>query len=845
MKRPRSRATSRFGPGGAAADMPVGGVGFRGHGEGPYRWSPPDRDTPPTGARAPPGRNGRKRPPPCTLCDSTAGPASSPSPFVVPRSEPPYPGKYRLLSARSVRLAPRRPHPSGRRMPQPRPAGPPAPQGLYDPRFEHDACGVNFVVHMKGLRSHEIVQHGIGALCNLEHRGASGAEVNTGDGAGILIQIPDRFFRDVVDFDLPREGHYATGIAFLPADPDKAADAAEAIEKIVTSEGLRVLGWRDVPFDDSMIGSMARGVEPIFRQLFLAGDGLADESLERRAFIVRKRVEHELGSIADGGVYFPSLSCRTLVYKGMLTTGQLPEFFPDLDDDRVESALALVHSRFSTNTFPSWPLAHPFRYVAHNGEINTVQGNRNWMRAREALLAVEPAARRPRADLPDLQPAASDSATFDEALELLHMGGYSLPHAVLMMIPEAWENQPSMDAGEARLLPVPRLADGAVGRPRLDRLHRRHRHRRGARPQRPAPVAVLGHRRRPRDHGLRGRRPRRRPGQGRAEGPPPAGPHVPRRHHPGPHHRRRRDQAPPRRPSTPTASGSTPTWSTLDALPGAAPHPAAAPLDGAAPADVRVHHRGDQAPPRAHGPHRRRSRSARWAPTRRSPCSRSGRACCSTTSPSCSPRSPTRRSTPSARSWSPPSAAPSDPRATCSTRSRRRAARSTSPGRSSTTTSWPSSSTSTTTTAARLPHRGHPVPVPGGRGRRGPAQGPRPGPSQGQRRHRRRRQHPGAVRPVRRRRDGADPVAAVHRGRPPPPDPREDPHPGRPRRRDRRRPRGAPHVPPARVRRRRHQPLPGVRDHRGPHRRGRVAAATTPSRRSPTTSRRPARACSR
>jgi len=329
-------------------------------------------------------------------------------------------------------------------MTQPRPVGTPAPQGLYDPRFEHDACGVNFVVHMKGLRSHAIVQHGIGALCNLDHRGAAGAEPNTGDGAGILLQIPDRFFRDVVDFPLPQEGHYATGIAFLPADADKAEEAVEAIGKIAASEGLRVLGWRDVPFDDSMIGSMARSVEPRFRQPFLVGDGLADASLERRAFIVRKRVEHELGGLAEGGVYFPSLSCRTFVYKGMLTTGQLPEFFPDLQDPRVESALALVHSRFSTNTFPSWPLAHPFRYVAHNGEINTVQGNRNWMRAREALLSSNLLPGELDRIFPICSPDASDSATFDEVLELLHMGGYELPHAVLMMIPEAWEHQPSM-----------------------------------------------------------------------------------------------------------------------------------------------------------------------------------------------------------------------------------------------------------------------------------------------------------------------------------------------------------------------------------------------------------------
>jgi len=321
----------------------------------------------------------------------------------------------------------------------------PRAQGLYDPRFEHDACGVNFIVHMKGLRSHDIVEHGITALCNLQHRGALGSEVNTGDGAGLLLQVPDLFFRDVVDFDLPREGSYATGIAFLPQG-HKADDAARAIEKIIQSEGMRVLGWREVPIDDSMIGDGSRSVMPVFRQVFIAGDGLVDEDLERRVYIARKRIEHEGTAVDPTGIYFPSLSTRTFVYKGMLTTPQLPEFFPDLVDERVESALALVHSRFSTNTFPSWPLAHPFRYIAHNGEINTVQGNRNWMRAREALLASDLLPGDLDRIFPICTPGASDSATFDEALELLHMGGYWLPHAVLMMIPEAWENHEAMSA---------------------------------------------------------------------------------------------------------------------------------------------------------------------------------------------------------------------------------------------------------------------------------------------------------------------------------------------------------------------------------------------------------------
>jgi glutamate synthase (NADPH/NADH) large chain len=324
----------------------------------------------------------------------------------------------------------------------------PAPQGLYDPAFEHDACGVSFVVDMHGRRSHTIVAQGIKALCNLEHRGASGSETNTGDGAGILIQMPDRFLRAVAGFDLPEAGAYAMGTAFLPGpfgpagDPDGAAAAQRVIDKIVDSEGLVVLGWRDVPVDDSMIGASAKAVEPTFKQLFVAAADPAEVNgieLERRAFILRKRIEHEVV-----GVYFPSLSTRTLVYKGMLTTPQLSAFFPDLTDERVDSALALVHSRFSTNTFPSWPLAHPYRYIAHNGEINTLQGNRNWMRAREALLESDVLPGDIERIFPICTPGASDSASFDEALELLHLAGRSLPHAVLMMIPEAWENHTSM-----------------------------------------------------------------------------------------------------------------------------------------------------------------------------------------------------------------------------------------------------------------------------------------------------------------------------------------------------------------------------------------------------------------
>src|SRR6476620_11943874 len=292
----------------------------------------------------------------------------------------------------------------------------PDAEGLYDPRFEHDACGVSFVVDVKGRQSRSIVETALGALCRLDHRGASGAEVNTGDGAGILVQVPDAFLRAVTPFQLPPVGSYGVGLAFLPRDPAECDATREAVERLATDEGLRIVGWRAVPIDDSMIGPTARSVMPSFWHCFVTdAEGSTGIDLDRKLFVLRKRCEHEI----ERAVYFPSLSSRTLVYKGMLTTPQLPEFFADLRDERFESALALVHSRFSTNTFPSWPLDHPYRYVAHNGEINTVQGNQNWMRAREALLA---SPLFPGGDTPDdlerifqiCTPGASDTARLDE-----------------------------------------------------------------------------------------------------------------------------------------------------------------------------------------------------------------------------------------------------------------------------------------------------------------------------------------------------------------------------------------------------------------------------------------------
>ena len=319
----------------------------------------------------------------------------------------------------------------------------PIAHGLYDPRFEHDACGVSFVANIKGVRSREIVTLGITALCNMEHRGATGAEADTGDGAGILIQVPDAFLRAVAGFELPAMGKYAVGIAFLPAEPVRTATAIETVERIVVEEGLRPLGWRVVPSNPDCLGASARAVMPAIQQFFLDDPAGAEGiDLDRKIFVARKRIEREL--VGDMRTYFSSLSARTLVYKGMFTTPELGDFFPDLWDDRMESSLALVHSRFSTNTFPSWPLAHPYRYIAHNGEINTVQGNRNWMRTREALLASDSIHGLERA-FPICTPGMSDSASFDEVLELLHLSGRSLPHALLMMIPEAWENNDRMD----------------------------------------------------------------------------------------------------------------------------------------------------------------------------------------------------------------------------------------------------------------------------------------------------------------------------------------------------------------------------------------------------------------
>ena len=316
----------------------------------------------------------------------------------------------------------------------------PPRQGMYNPAFEKDACGLAMVATLRGHAGHDIVELALTALRNLEHRGAIGSDAGTGDGAGILTQMPDAFLRAVVDFDLPPMGEYAAGMAFLPREHDAREALKTGIEELAAREGLTVLGWRVVPTADDNLGKLAFDARPAFEQLFLSrpaiggAPALSGIALDRRAYRLRKRAQHELGA------YFVSLSCRTLGYKGMVTTLQLEPFYPDLQDERFASELAVVHSRYSTNTFPSWPLAQPLRMLAHNGEINTVSGNRNWMRARQSQLESELLGDM-RPLLPICTEGASDSASFDEVLELLTLSGRSLPHAIMMMVPEAYEKQ--------------------------------------------------------------------------------------------------------------------------------------------------------------------------------------------------------------------------------------------------------------------------------------------------------------------------------------------------------------------------------------------------------------------
>jgi glutamate synthase (NADPH/NADH) large chain/glutamate synthase (ferredoxin) len=317
---------------------------------------------------------------------------------------------------------------------------PPQADGLYDPRYEHDACGVAMVAKLDDLPAHEVIVRALEALDNLEHRGAEGADVLTGDGAGVLTQIPDAFFRAVCPFELPEPGRYGVGVCFLPRDEALGRKIEELIELNVRVEGQRLLGWRDVPVDEAHVGETANRSRPRIKQVFVgAGEGWQDDqdAFERKLYVIRRIVELAAGP----DFYAPSFSSRTCVYKGMLISRQVAGFFPDLSDERFASSLALVHSRFSTNTFPSWELAHPFRVIAHNGEINTLMGNANWMRARESELSSELFGRDLGKILPIVRPGGSDSASFDNVLELLMLAGRSLPHAAMMMIPEAYRDR--------------------------------------------------------------------------------------------------------------------------------------------------------------------------------------------------------------------------------------------------------------------------------------------------------------------------------------------------------------------------------------------------------------------
>ena len=324
--------------------------------------------------------------------------------------------------------------------------------GLYEPSQEHDSCGVGFVVDMKGRKSHRIVTNALTILKNLLHRGACGCEENTGDGVGILIQMPHKFFSrecGKLGINLPEIGCYGAGLVFMPHNPVQSQKCQAIFEKIIKEEGQQLLGWRDVPTDDSQVGPSAQASEPSFRQVFIgAGQPMDMAAFERRLYVIRKRVEQAVwnADLQEKNLfYIPSLSCRTIIYKGMLTGNQIEAMFPDITDPDIESALALVHQRFSTNTFPAWELAHPFRYIAHNGEINTVRGNINWMRAREALCASELFGDDLKKVFPVVIEGGSDSATFDNVMEFLHMAGRPLPLAVLMMIPEAWSGHETMD----------------------------------------------------------------------------------------------------------------------------------------------------------------------------------------------------------------------------------------------------------------------------------------------------------------------------------------------------------------------------------------------------------------
>ena len=329
--------------------------------------------------------------------------------------------------------------------------GMPPAQGLYNPAHEHDACGMGFVASIRGQKSHEIIRKGIQVLINLTHRGACGCDPETGDGAGVLIQIPHKFFAQEcakLGFTLPAPGAYGVGMTFFPVEKHERLQCEGILERIVREEELTVLGWRDTPVDGAAIGRVARASQPYIQQIFVGrAPGMDENTFERRLYIVRKRAEAEVAAseMDDKEMfYIPSLSARTIVYKGLLLAPQIANFYGELADPDVVSALCLVHQRFSTNTFPSWQLAHPYRYIAHNGEINTLRGNVNWMHARQSILESPLFGSDMKKLFPIVAPHGSDSANLDNAVELLVQSGRSLPHAMAMLIPEAWAGNPHM-----------------------------------------------------------------------------------------------------------------------------------------------------------------------------------------------------------------------------------------------------------------------------------------------------------------------------------------------------------------------------------------------------------------
>ena len=330
--------------------------------------------------------------------------------------------------------------------------GPIQTQGLYDPTQEHDSCGFGFVADTKGRPTHDIVRKALQVLCNLEHRGASGSEKATGDGAGILTQIPHAFLASrcgSMGVDLPAPGEYGVGMLFLPPDDRNRHTCERILEDVAETEGQRVLGWRDVPTDNAHLGASARASQPVIRQIFIGRgpETAAGDAFERKLYVIRRLAEKRVSrSVLPGRGYFyiASLSCRTIVYKGMLNSEQLGTFYPDLGEDTFVSGLGMVHSRFSTNTFPSWSRAHPYRYISHNGEINTLRGNVNWMEGRQRLFASKILGEDLQKVMPVIDLDGSDSSMFDNVLELLYMAGRSLPHALMMMVPEPWSRHESM-----------------------------------------------------------------------------------------------------------------------------------------------------------------------------------------------------------------------------------------------------------------------------------------------------------------------------------------------------------------------------------------------------------------